>query len=75
MLQPALQEASETERAEMRLLCVCPARLIGVVDTEVERRTAWFTTQHEQSPYSAGRSPRRAALESVYADLTAGRLR
>lgn len=69
-----LREQEAEERAAHQLLLAMPVRLAEVVQAEVERRTAVFQAVRETSPRTPPVWPRRAALESVTADLIAGRL-
>lgn len=70
----ALRHAQDEEQAAMKLLMVMTPRLADVVQAEVERRTAVFLQVRESSPVPPVVWPRQAAIESVTADLIAGRL-
>lgn len=72
-----LSHAVEVDRATTNLLAllgpaVGPSRVVDAVTDEVERRTRLFADLRATSP-RAGEHPRLAALQSVTADVLAGR--
>lgn len=70
----AMAEASAEEAALVRLTAATPPSLLGLVSAEVERRAAVFDRVRRETRRTPVVWPRRAALESVYADLVQGRL-